>query len=68
MPELWEELVERAVRNARPFQGVDRPRWACVRDVFGVGSTRAKALCRQCDLDPDAILSAAMEREETDHA
>lgn len=45
-------LVERAVRNAGRT-GPPRPRWAAVRDVFAVGSTSARVLCRRYGLNPD---------------
>lgn len=44
------DLVERAVRNAK-MPG--SPRWAAVKRVFAVGSTRAHALCVRFGLDPD---------------
>jgi len=38
-------LVERAVRNARPRKPGKSPRWAAVRDAFGLGSTYSINLC-----------------------
>lgn len=51
------ELVERAIRNARPIQiGVDAPRWVAVKYAFGVGSNLARELCRAYGYDPDDIV------------
>lgn len=50
------ELVERAIRNARPRHGVDAPRWVAVKDAFGVGSSLAHELCRAYGYDPDEIV------------
>lgn len=50
------ELVERAIRNARPRHGVDAPRWVAVKDAFGVGSSVAHELCRAHGCDPDEIV------------
>lgn len=53
-----EQLVARAVRNARPRQDrYPEQRWICVQAAFGLGSTYAKELCRLHGLDPDEILS-----------
>ena len=49
----YAELVERAVRNARPAKG--SPRWAAVKSTFGIGSTRAHKLCERFGLDPDEV-------------
>jgi hypothetical protein len=45
------DLVRRAVRNAGRLtaSGV---RWAAVMETFAVGSSVARALCRQSGLDP----------------
>ena len=51
-------LVERAVRNAGRT-GLPRPRWAAVRDVFAVGSTSGRLLCRRYSLDPDEDVGIA---------
>lgn len=47
------ELVQRAVRNARPVSNQKELRWACVAEVFGCGSTVAQKLCKRFGLDPD---------------
>ena len=52
-----EDLVKRAVRNARPHQLGDAPRWVAVMDTFALGSTFAYQLCRLHDLDPDEIVT-----------
>lgn len=52
------DLVERVMRNiTRPGKGVHcSPRWAVVRNTFGVGSCVAWDLCREFELDPEEIL------------
>lgn len=52
------KLVRQAVRNARPKRGETAPRWACVRDAFGIGSRSAQLLCNRFDLDPDEELTS----------
>lgn len=51
------DLLERVMRNIR---GKGRhgynARWIRVKDVFGVGSGVANALCHEFDLDPDEEL------------
>ena len=49
-----EDLLRRAVTCARPHRNLEAPRWVAVRDVFGLGSTKATELCRRFGLDPDA--------------
>ena len=59
--EIEEEyLIRQVVRNV---QGPSKyrykhgtPRWALVRDAFGVGSGVASALCRRYGFDPDECL------------
>lgn len=46
-----EDLIKRAVRNARAKAG--RPKWTAVADAFGLGSTYAAQLCRRFAIDPD---------------
>jgi len=48
-----EELVCRAMRNARPRRYGNSPRWVAVMDTFGTGSTVARNLCLEHRLDPD---------------
>lgn len=50
------ELVERAVRNAKPSSRVRKPRWFAVQERFGLGSTYAAELCRRFGLDPDEMV------------
>jgi hypothetical protein len=48
------------VHNARNTQADNPdevPRWACVRDAVGCGSTQAHALCREFGLDPDDAMA-----------
>lgn len=48
------DLLERAVRSARSLHIPGKtPRWRCVMDVFGLGSTYAWQLCVRFGLDPD---------------
>lgn len=54
-----ESMVERAVRNARPRECGDSPRWVAVMDTFGLGSTYAVELCRLHGLDPEEKVSGA---------
>lgn len=63
LPTTHRDLVMRAVINARVRHGVSRARWACVRDVFGCGSTLAWALCREFGLNPDDTLTAPPDEE-----
>lgn len=49
-----EQLVERALRNARPRAvGGSEVRWSAVADAFGLGSTYATELCKKFGLNPD---------------
>ena len=48
-----EQLVKRAVRNARARDTGDSPRWVAVMDTFGLGSTYAHELCTAHGLNPD---------------
>lgn len=50
------KLLERAVRGARDRscrKGEKHPRWVAVQDVFALGSTFSRQLCRRFGLDPD---------------
>lgn len=50
------DLLKRAVRGARSTHGDRRskhPRWVGIHDVFALGSTYSRELCRAFDLDPD---------------
>lgn len=51
-----EDLLCRAVRNARPQSRVPVQRWVLIKDVFAVGSTVARAMCVLADRDPDEEL------------
>lgn len=53
------ELVERAVRCARPTRTTDAPRWVAIMDTFGLGSTSATQLCREFNLNPHEIVPGA---------
>jgi hypothetical protein len=45
-----ENLLKRAVVNARPFRGTGY-RWACVAAVFSCTPATAKGLCKHFGLD-----------------
>ena len=47
-----DQLLERAVKSARPRKG-RVPRWAAVSDTFALGSTFSIQLCLRFGLDPD---------------
>lgn len=55
-----EDLIERAVRNVKgPSKYRSKhgtARWILVKQVFGVGSGVANALCRRYGFDPDECL------------
>jgi len=54
----WKTLVHNAVRGALPRgTTASRPRWACVVEVLAIGSTRAKELCEEFEVDPDEELT-----------
>ena len=46
------QMVERAVRNARPREFGKHPRWVAVMDVLAYGSTTSQQLCLLFKLDP----------------
>lgn len=46
-----EDLVKRAIRNARHAKS--EPKWSAVSRAFGLGSTYSIQLCRRFDFDPD---------------
>jgi hypothetical protein len=48
-----EQLIRRAIRNAKPNRLGPAPRWVAVMDTFALGSNYAAELCRQYDMDPD---------------
>lgn len=55
------DLLERAVRNAKSLEPVLEPvfpvqRWIAVKRMFGLGSTYAVQLCRRFGLDPDEMV------------
>ncbi len=50
------ELVQDVMRNLEYSIALShqiQPRWAHVRDIFGTGSTSAKALCVEFGYDPE---------------
>lgn len=55
-----EELIGRAVRNARSRRhnkGVKHPRWVAVKDLLELGAGFSMELCRHYGLDPDEEVS-----------
>lgn len=50
------ELIGRVMRNMRGTSRYAQQRWVLVKHTFGVGSTVARALCHEFDLDPDEEL------------
>ena len=46
------ELIQRAIRKARPFARAE-PRWVMVKRIFGTGSTVSAAICTRYGFDPD---------------
>lgn len=46
-----EELLRRAVVACCKAKG-PRPRWAYVRDMFSIGATSSRHLCRRFGIDP----------------
>ena len=58
------DLVKRAVRNTMPHASRRMERWVAVMDVFTIGSTSAKALCRAYGLDPHERIGRNREDEE----
>lgn len=58
--ERLHRLVWGAVHNAGGLSECMRPRWVHLRDALGIGSTTAKELCREFDLNPDIELCATL--------
>lgn len=54
-----EQLVRRAMMNARPTKIGKWPRFAAVMDTFGLGSTYSWELCEAHGLNPEDIVSGA---------
>ena len=67
VPYSDEELIRRAVLYPAHPLGVDRARWAIVRDVFAVGSTTAASICRRFGANPDDMIQGRQIDEEIDH-
>jgi|CXWL01.1.fsa_nt_gi hypothetical protein len=68
--ERFRAMLWCAVRNLQkhcrpPFAGRQRPLWALVADVFGVGSTTAHELCREFGVHPDAGAELPPAEEQT---
>ena len=49
-----------AVRTAGRYSPASGPRWSFVMDVFGVGSTAAKIMCREAGFDPDETVGTRL--------
>lgn len=52
-----EQLVKRAMMNARPHSNGEAQRWVAVMDTFGLGSTYAWELCQAHNLNPEDKVS-----------
>lgn len=52
-----EQLVKRAMMNARPRKLGDSPRWVAVMDTFALGSGYAWEICKIHGLEPEEIVS-----------
>lgn len=52
-----ERLTRGVVANAGRLATLPRVRWAHIVDAVGVGSTTAKALCRDAGFDPDEVVA-----------
>lgn len=48
------ELVERAARNTLLWEP-GTPRWAAMKNIFGVGSTYAGQICEAFGIDADEL-------------
>ena len=57
IPYAAEELVRRAIRNARPRKPGMSPRWVAVQDAFALGSTYSVALCRGFGIYPEELIA-----------
>lgn len=51
------DLIRRAMLNLRGRSRTKTARWVLVTKTFGVGSTVARALCREFGMDPDEELN-----------
>lgn len=61
-----EDLVERAVRNAKPRRArVLVQRWIAVKETFAVGRNMAEDLCHRYGIDPDEMVPRIGELRET---
>lgn len=58
-----EEFLRRAVTWPVNTSDSDLPRWSCVRQMFGVGSTVGHALCRRLGLNPDDLIKPQYQPE-----
>jgi hypothetical protein len=50
------DLLRRVLRGLRNTHAGRPQRWVVVSEVFGLGSTYSRELCRLFDLDPDEVL------------
>lgn len=48
--------VLRNLKRTNKNKKAPTPRWAVVTDTFAIGSTSARKLCEQFDLDPDELI------------
>ena len=50
------ELVERAVRNAKPRKAGLHPYWVAIKETFGTGSTVSHEICKRHGIDSDSMI------------
>ena len=53
------DLIERVMRQAHPVKtkGYGQYRWVWVTRLFGFGSTVARAMCEEFNLNPDDMVT-----------
>lgn len=61
-----ENMIERAVKNARPKCYGKSPRWVGVMDTFHYGSTTSAQLCAHFGLDPWQEIEGCYPNEEAE--
>lgn len=59
--ERLRKLVWGAVHNAKNCESADRPLWSVVKHALGVGSTVARAVCREHGRDPDEAVPGQLD-------
>lgn len=62
----FEEMVKRAVLNAKPHCYGTLSRWAAIQDTFHYGSTTSAQICIHFGLDPHEEIEGLYPNEETE--